>query len=177
MAGRPLAISVAVIGGTARPGWETGRKPNGTCIVDTDSWRYLPRDLRLSDADRDRALAELSEHFQAGRLTAGELDDRSGRILRAMTSGELADVFADLPRDQALVPVPELSVPDRGRRLFSRRVIVAVVIVIAAVGLIVNGLNRSGGHGVLAIVVAAAVMVLLVLRGERGGGPGRRRRR
>jgi hypothetical protein len=27
--------------------------------------------LRVSDADRDSALAELSEHFQAGRLTAG----------------------------------------------------------------------------------------------------------
>ena len=26
-------------------------------------------DLRVSDADRDRAVSELSEHFQVGRLT------------------------------------------------------------------------------------------------------------
>ena len=28
-------------------------------------------ELRASDADRDLALAELSEHFQTGRLTPG----------------------------------------------------------------------------------------------------------
>jgi hypothetical protein len=32
--------------------------------------------LRVSDADRDSALAGLSEHFQAGRLTAAELGCR-----------------------------------------------------------------------------------------------------
>jgi hypothetical protein len=35
----------------------------------------------------DRVLAELSEHFQAGRLTAEELDERSGRALQARTVG------------------------------------------------------------------------------------------
>ena len=35
--------------------------------------------LRVSDADRDRAIAELSEHYQAGRLTTEELEDRTGR--------------------------------------------------------------------------------------------------
>jgi hypothetical protein len=33
--------------------------------------------LRVSDADRDRAIAELSEHYQAGRLTTEELDRSS----------------------------------------------------------------------------------------------------
>ncbi|MGH3189337.1 MAG: DUF1707 SHOCT-like domain-containing protein [Streptosporangiaceae bacterium] len=33
--------------------------------------------MKASDADRDAVLADLSEHFQAGRLTAGELDDRT----------------------------------------------------------------------------------------------------
>jgi len=28
--------------------------------------------IRVSDADRDQAIAELSEHFQAGRLTQEE---------------------------------------------------------------------------------------------------------
>jgi Domain of unknown function (DUF1707) len=38
--------------------------------------------LRVSDADRDRAIAELSEHYQAGRLTTEEFEDRTGRALR-----------------------------------------------------------------------------------------------
>jgi multisubunit Na+/H+ antiporter MnhB subunit len=138
--------------------------------VDTDQWNYPPRDLRLSDTDRDRALAELSEHFQAGRLTAGELDDRSGRILRARTFGELADVLADLPRDRAVLPVP-----GRSRRRFSAGIIVAVVIVIV-VGMLGRGHGHSGGgHSALTIMVPAAIVLLLVLRRVRGGEPGRRR--
>ena len=35
--------------------------------------------LRVSDADRDRAIADLSEHYQAGRLTTEEFEDRTGR--------------------------------------------------------------------------------------------------
>ncbi len=34
--------------------------------------------IRVSDADRDQAIAELSEHFQAGRLTQEEYEERSG---------------------------------------------------------------------------------------------------
>ena len=34
-------------------------------------------DLRVCDADRDRAPRELSEAFGAGRITAGEFDQRS----------------------------------------------------------------------------------------------------
>jgi len=37
---------------------------------------FPPGDLRVSDADRDRdrALAELSEAFRVGRITADEFD-------------------------------------------------------------------------------------------------------
>ena len=57
--------------------------------------------MRVSDADRDRAIAELSEHYQAGRLTAEEFEDRAGRALQARTTADLADLFTDLPRRQA----------------------------------------------------------------------------
>ncbi len=53
--------------------------------------------MRASDADRDAALADLSEHFQAGRLTAEELDERTGQALTARTWGELTELLADLP--------------------------------------------------------------------------------
>jgi hypothetical protein len=57
--------------------------------------------MRVSDADRDRAIAELSEHYQAGRITTEEFEDRSGRALQARTTADLAGLFTDLPRRQA----------------------------------------------------------------------------
>ena len=56
-----------------------------------------PADMKASDADRDAALSELSEHFQAGRLTAAEFDERAGQALAARTWGELKDLLRDLP--------------------------------------------------------------------------------
>ncbi len=44
---------------------------------------YPPGDLRVSDADRDRALSELGEALRAGRITDGEFDQRSGQVLGA----------------------------------------------------------------------------------------------
>jgi hypothetical protein len=54
-------------------------------------------DLRVSEADRDRAAALLGDHFAAGRLTHRELDDRLGAALTAKTSRDLKRVLADLP--------------------------------------------------------------------------------
>jgi len=62
---------------------------------------YPAGDLRVSDADRDRALRELSEAFQTGRLTAGEFNERSGQALGARTGRELTVLLADLPHDRA----------------------------------------------------------------------------
>src|SRR5215472_15629653 len=53
--------------------------------------------FRVSDADRDRAAAFLRDHFAAGRLTAGELDERLTAALRARTFGDLRRLLADLP--------------------------------------------------------------------------------
>jgi hypothetical protein len=68
--------------------------------MNTPAWDYPKGSLRVSDADRDRALSELSEAFQAGRITAGELDQRSGRALSAQTGEELTALLADLPHDR-----------------------------------------------------------------------------
>jgi Domain of unknown function (DUF1707) len=69
--------------------------------VDRAGWSYPPGDLRVSDADRDRALCELSEAFQVGRITADELDERSGQALAARTGKELTALLADLPAGPA----------------------------------------------------------------------------
>lgn len=52
--------------------------------------------LRLSDRDRDDAIARLSEHYAAGRLDKDEFDERSDAVWTARTHGDLAPIFADL---------------------------------------------------------------------------------
>jgi hypothetical protein len=58
--------------------------------------RPSPRDLRASDADRDRVLALLGEAMSDGRLTAEEHSERIQRAFAARTLGELAELTADL---------------------------------------------------------------------------------
>ena len=58
--------------------------------------RPSPRDLRASDADRDRVLALLGEAMSDGRLTAEEHSERIQRAFSARTLGELAELTADL---------------------------------------------------------------------------------
>jgi hypothetical protein len=54
-------------------------------------------DLRASDADRDRAVAELREHTATGRLTLEEFSERVDRAVAARTLSELEEVRGDLP--------------------------------------------------------------------------------
>ena len=63
--------------------------------ADQDPYR-LPQ-MRASDADRDGMVAALSEHFQTGRLTREDLDERTERALTARTLDELDELTADLP--------------------------------------------------------------------------------
>jgi hypothetical protein len=58
---------------------------------------YPAGGLRASDADRDRAVASLSEAFQDGRITADEFDHRSTQALGSRTGEELAALLEDLP--------------------------------------------------------------------------------
>jgi Domain of unknown function (DUF1707) len=58
--------------------------------------RPLPRDLRASDADRERVVALLAEAAADGRLTLDEHAERVQRAYRARTLGELARLTEDL---------------------------------------------------------------------------------
>jgi hypothetical protein len=62
----------------------------------TATRNYPLGELRVSDADRDQAISELSEAFQAGRITVDEFDQRSTRALGARTGNDLTPLFADL---------------------------------------------------------------------------------
>jgi Domain of unknown function (DUF1707) len=81
---------------------------------------YPSGELRASDADRDRALAELSEAFQVGRITADELDQRSARVLRARTGKELTAPLADLPLE--LAPAARSGALERAHRVLAARI-------------------------------------------------------
>lgn len=60
------------------------------------SARQAPRNLRASDADRDRVLALLAEAVSDGRITPDEHAERVQRACTARTLGELADLTTDL---------------------------------------------------------------------------------
>jgi hypothetical protein len=132
-------------------------------MVDSATRNYPRGDLRVSDADRDRAVAELSEHFEAGRLTVEELDERTGRALRARTEKDLADVFSDLPRHQdppvGLVASPQPARPPGLARKPIPRILIAVLAVAALVG----------SHGLAVLLLPALIVVLIVRRRARSG--------
>jgi hypothetical protein len=66
--------------------------------------RPAPRDLRASDADRERVVAMLSEAAADGRLTLGEHSERTELAYAARTLGDLAELTTDLavPADQPI---------------------------------------------------------------------------
>jgi hypothetical protein len=55
-------------------------------------------DLRIGDAERDATMAQLRDHFVAGRLTFDELTERIDLALAAKTQGQIESLMADLPR-------------------------------------------------------------------------------
>jgi len=58
--------------------------------------------VRVSDADRDRVLAELRNGYAEGRLTHDTFDYRVDEVLRARVSSELRRLVADLPKRRRL---------------------------------------------------------------------------
>jgi hypothetical protein len=112
--------------------------------MDTPNRSFPSGDLRVSDSDRDRAVAELSEHFQTGRLTQEEFEDRSGRALHARTGKELSELFTDLPHGLRPAPVSPGSVRD-GRGFPVGRVVIACVVLAIIAGNVL-GTVATFGH-------------------------------
>lgn len=59
--------------------------------------------VRIGDAERDRAVSTLGDHFAAGRLDREEFDTRIDQAMAARYDSDLRPLFADLPK---AVPVP-----------------------------------------------------------------------
>jgi Domain of unknown function (DUF1707) len=62
--------------------------------------------VRIGDAERDTATAELGDHYAAGRLTLDELHERVTLALSARTRGQLTRVMRDLPSLRRERPLP-----------------------------------------------------------------------
>ena len=138
---------------------------------------YPPGSMRVSDADRDQAIAELSEHYQAGRLTTEEFEDRSGRALRARTTADLAGLFTDLPRRQAPMTGATTgaasTAPASPAKAWPARVPVVPVVPVAILA-VVAVLALVGGHPFhIAWVPVVAIIVVRLLTGGRDRRDGR----
>jgi len=138
--------------------------------------------MRVSDADRDRAVAELSEQFQIGRLTQDEFGDRSGRALQARTGDELRALFADLPSGPGAVtgaaagPAPDDEPPfgamdSVGGNFPARRgpraryvVLLVIAVIIASSRVVVSGHQVHYTYGLL---VPVLVIFFLMRRFSR----------
>jgi Domain of unknown function (DUF1707) len=61
-------------------------------------------EIRVSNEERDAAVATLGIHLSTGRLELAEYEERCGQAVAARTRGELEVLFTDLP-----APHPDLS--------------------------------------------------------------------
>jgi hypothetical protein len=105
---------------------------------------FPPGDLRVSDAERDLAVSELSRAFQVGRLTTEEFQQRSDQAFAARTGNELTALLADLPVEE---PPASTALAERADFDPATRPRIAVGATIAAVcfGLIAVGNAVSQG--------------------------------
>jgi uncharacterized protein DUF1707 len=120
--------------------------------MNATSGNYPAAAMRASDADRDAVLSDLSEHFQAGRLTAEEFDERAGRALAARTWGELKDLLRDLP---STPPGPRVPAATSSVARPERRAPVPIPVLVGIGIAIAVSVGIAHGWGLLWLVFAA----------------------
>jgi Domain of unknown function (DUF1707) len=125
---------------------------------------YPAGDLRVSDADRDRAISDLTEHFQAGRLTADEFDERSSQALQSRTGTQLSALFADLPPGRAAITSPPSPGPVPAARIgLAAPVLLGILASLAVFSFSQAGMPRHLHVTVLGPNFHPLVLILVVL--------------
>jgi uncharacterized membrane protein len=120
-------------------------------------------EVRIGDAEREQAQADLGEHYAAGRLDHDEYSQRLDQIWAARTRSELDPVFRDLPGPAWSTPQQRRTPSPAGPRrpgprvplpLLALLVVLGVVAVVTHLPIILVGLGvwffflRGGGcHG------------------------------
>jgi hypothetical protein len=138
--------------------------------MDTPTGDFQRSAIRVSDTERDQAVAELTEHYQAGRLTLEEFDDRSSQALQAKTGSDLGALFTDLPKGAAPSVLAQArptatDIPaGLGRRPAgpsTARMIIGCVIAVLILGNVAGGLGQHHfGFGWLVPVVVLGFVFL-----------------
>jgi hypothetical protein len=138
---------------------------------------YPAAEMRASDADRDAVLSELSEHFQAGRLTAEEFDERAGQALAARTHGELRNLLRDLPaaRPGPQAPAATSTAAPSQRpswpALLPVAALAGIAIAIAVAVSVGVAHHRPGFLGLLLLVLFVARRVIRCAGASRRSAP------
>jgi hypothetical protein len=101
--------------------------------------RYPAAHMRVSDADRDAALAELSEHYQAGRLTTEEMEERTAQAQATKTGSDLTNLLAALPPTGVAAPKAPAGRRRRGWSAAGTAGLVLVVLAALTLGVILGG--------------------------------------
>jgi Domain of unknown function (DUF1707) len=160
------------IGYTRNPAQDGGARRKDGSLMNATLGNYPAAEMKASDADRDAVLSELSEHFQAGRLTSAEFDERAGQALAARTWGELRDLLRDLPASRPLAAAPSSAPPERP----SGRPALLPVAVLAGIGIAV-AVSVGVAHDIwsfwwiLLVVLFATRRVIRCADASRRSGP------
>ncbi len=107
-----------------------------------------PRGVRISDADRERAVARLHEALAEGRISVPELEARLGAAYAAVYQADLRLPLAELPGDVIV------DLPAGGGRLDSRPLVLRAS---------ASGIKRAGDWSVPACMQVKSGMGSVVL--------------
>src|SRR5258705_113709 len=84
------------------------RDPVYSVVVSTDR-----PDMRISDAERERVVAQLNAAVTEGRLTLSEFEERVDGVLRSRTFGEIEPYVGDLPQKASATFPEQLEIRNR----------------------------------------------------------------
>jgi Domain of unknown function (DUF1707) len=135
-----------------------------TRSTSTVAYRSAGLNLRASDADRDLALAELSRHFEAGRLTSEELDERTSQALAARTLGDLAALMSDLPSEPDAAAGPRNQPSGNYLLILPGIAAFCALLVTATVLMSGPGGNHHSMRGLIALLPALVIIRLIARR-------------
>jgi hypothetical protein len=135
------------------------------------------KQLRVSDGERRDMVEVLRRHYQEGRLTLGEFEDRAGQAYQSRVYGDFDGLLADLPvlagTTLPAPPAPHFQGPARRRALGDPgfRSHLGVYVVLSAFFIFLWAATTAPGHfwpmwPMSGWGIAVALHLLATLNGE-----------
>ncbi len=116
--------------------------------------------MRVSDAEREQAVAVLKAAFVQGRLTQDEFASRVARAFASRTYGDLEALTADIPAMPAKAPPPEPARQPNSKQLIQRGTAVG-----AAAGFVIPAVVATAVNGdpVVGVIAGALLSVFITV--------------